>query len=284
VSDGLLDAALRYAARGWPCFPLVRKIPLARSHGYLDATLDPAELARLFAVRRVDGLGIATGAAGLLVVDLDGLEAVEAWRTLTEPHGPTAPMPVVRSPGGPERFHLYFDGSDPRARSTVRGVVGPMIETKAAGRYIVAPPSMHPCGGRYVWARWVWPLPEPPDWLLALTKPKDVSLPPAGERRELEPGSWATRYGAAALAGIIDEMRAAVPYDKEGAGLNDTLHRLACRCGRLAAAGQIDEDVARAELVDLAVALGHPERGALATWSSGFGYGVQYPARIEARR
>jgi hypothetical protein len=191
----------------------------------------------------------------------------------------------VRSPGGPDRFHLYYDaGDDPRAQSTVRGVVGPMIETKAGGRYVAAPPSWHRSGGRYRWPRWTWPPPPAPEWLLELTKPQHVVPAAAGERHELEPGASATRYGAAALAGILDELRAAVPYDKEGAGLNDTLHRLARRCGRLAAAGQLDEEVTRSELVGMAVALGHPERGALATWNSGFRYGLQYPARIGERR
>jgi Bifunctional DNA primase/polymerase, N-terminal len=282
--SAVLEAALDYAGRGWPCFPLVGKKPLKDSHGYKDATLEPDELRRMFVVRRVDGVGIAVGAAGLLVVDLDGPVAVEAWRELTDWLDPLAPTPVVRSPGGPDRWHLYFAGDDPRARSTSRGTVGPMIETKAAGHYVVAPPSTHPGGGRYAWARFAWPPSPAPEWLLELTKPKHVGPPPAGERRELEPGASATRYGAVALDGIVADMRAAVAGDKGGNGRNATLHRLARRCGRLVAAGQLAEDLAENELVAAAVAHGLDEREALATWRSGFDYGVQYPALVEDRR
>lgn len=286
--NAVLEAALGYAGRGWPCFPLVGKKPLAGSHGYLDATVEPAELARMFAVRRVDGVGIAAGAAGLLVVDLDGPEAVEAWRELTDWQEPLPPTPIVRSPGGPGRGHIYFAGDDPRARSTSRGTVGPMIETKAAGRYVAAPPTRHPdSGGRYRWARFAYPPAPAPEWLLTLlerAKPGRAAAPMLGERRELEPGASATRYGAAALDGIVADMRAAIAGDEGGNGRNDTLHRLARRCGRLVAAGQLAEDLAEGELIAAAVAVGLGELEALATWRSGFRYGVQYPARIEERR
>src|SRR5262249_18662311 len=154
---------------------------------------------RMFAIRRVDGVGIAAGAAGLLVIDLDGPDAVEAWRELTDWLEPLEPTPVVRSPGGPGRWHIYLAGDDPRARSASRGTVGPVSETKAAGHYVVAPPSRHPGGGRYGWARFASPPAPAPEWLLALlerTKPRHVSPTMLGERRELEPGASATRYGA----------------------------------------------------------------------------------------
>lgn len=274
----LLAAALHYATPcGWPCFPLVRKKPLAGSHGFYDATLDPEELDRLFAVARVDGVGIATGAAKLFVVDLDGPEAARAWRDLVDLNEPTAPMPLVRSPGGPDRWHLYFAGDDPRARSTSRGVVGPMIETKAAGRYVVAPPSRHPNGGRYAWARFVYP-PPPPEWLLELTKPTYVA-PPAGERRELASGEL-TRYGQAALVGILATVRAA-PHGAR----NDTLNRAAFRLGQLVAGGQVAENVARGELVAVAVdSYGDGERRASTIVSSGLAAGLEHPARIGERR
>jgi Bifunctional DNA primase/polymerase, N-terminal len=277
----LLDAAVRYADRlRWPVFPLVDKVPLTGSHGFHDATLDTFAIAKMFALRRVNGIGVATGAAGLFVVDLDGTEGVVAWRELAGRYrAMTDPAPVVRSPGGIDRFHIYYGAptDDPRVRSTSRGTVGEMIETKAAGRYVAAPPSRHPAGGTYKWAHWVWPPPAPPEWLLELTKAPSAA--PAGDRAELAPGEWATRYGAAALAGIVDEMAAA----SEGAR-NDTLHRLARRCGQLAAAGQLDEHVARTELVNVACSVGVVEREAMATWRSGFAFGVQHPARIGARR
>jgi hypothetical protein len=88
-ADGVVVAALRAAARGWPVFPLLPglKTPLIRAvhpaghpcrggcgrwgHGYRDAVTDPTVVARWWASWPEANYGIATGAAGLVVVDLD---------------------------------------------------------------------------------------------------------------------------------------------------------------------------------------------------------------------
>ena len=69
------DAALGYAGRGWPVLPIEPrgKAPLGRlvPHGVLDATTDPARIRAWWRARPDANVGIATGAPGPDVLDVD---------------------------------------------------------------------------------------------------------------------------------------------------------------------------------------------------------------------
>lgn len=108
-----LDAALRYANRGWPIFPRQsagprRKQPLTPS-GVHDAEIDPAIIDKWWH-RWPDALvGLPTGRrAGLVVLDIDvkdpranGFDALEALGLV-----PLPATPMVHSASG--GLHLYF--------------------------------------------------------------------------------------------------------------------------------------------------------------------------------
>ena len=71
-----LDAALGYAAKGWPVFPLRGKFPvIAKSdsgRGVHDATTDPDKVRELWARYPGSNVGIACGsAAGFWCLDVD---------------------------------------------------------------------------------------------------------------------------------------------------------------------------------------------------------------------
>jgi hypothetical protein len=126
-----------------------------------------------------------------------------------------------------------------------------------------------------------------PDETPALEQPPAASAkPPRRARRQqpapLERGLAAgelTRYGRAALAGLLDEMRTAAEHTR-----NNTLNKLAFRAGQLVGAGQIAEDVAQAELERAAIETGLPAREARATTLRALADGRKQPARIEEPR
>jgi hypothetical protein len=164
----LRNAALRYAARGLPVFPLRHrdKIPLT-THGFLDAT---AECDQVFAWwRRWPGanIGVPTGpCSGWLVVDLDGAEGVAAWAALEQRHGQA---PTLTSRTGRGR-HLVYAYPPDRELGNTSGRLGPRIDTRADGGYVVVPPSVHPTGQPYRWSQSTPPgvsgPQEAPTWLL----------------------------------------------------------------------------------------------------------------------
>ncbi|HEY3957965.1 MAG TPA: bifunctional DNA primase/polymerase [Streptosporangiaceae bacterium] len=288
--NGLLESALRCAARGWPVFPLRpgSKRPAfpdhdaahctgtdPRCHGghtgwEQRATTDPARITRAWTHTRYN-IGIATGPAGLVVIDLDtpepGGKPPPQWAlpgvrdgsdvlaVLAERHChrhagrdlfDTFMVRTVR--GG---LHLYYtpQPSQPSLRNTcgtsARGL-GWLIDTRAHGGYVVAPGSLArlPDGGtgRYevVHARAPARL---PDWLAAL-----LTTPPAAAATGCRPaGPGQVRdldtYTTTALSAECERVRGAV----EG-GRNHALNKAAFHLGQLIAAGVLPEDLAAAEL------------------------------------
>lgn len=150
MSEGnTLKLALVYAGLGLQVFPLRarEKIPLAGSSGFKDATLDPSALRRWWGNGSDHGIAVATGTRSrVAVLDVDprngGAASLERLLAL---HGPLPPTPTVATGGG--GTHYYFRCPDPLAGR----VLADGIDLKADGGYVVAPFSVHPLGGRYVW-------------------------------------------------------------------------------------------------------------------------------------
>ena len=110
-SWGPLRAALHAAARGWPVFPLRAggKVPAIRAahapgspcrgecgregHGFHDATTDPDRITAWWRIWPRANYGIATGPAGLVVVDLDTGKGAPPARVLPD-QDPGEPTPA----------------------------------------------------------------------------------------------------------------------------------------------------------------------------------------------
>ena len=138
-------AALELAARGIYVFPLAvnDKTP-ATLHGYKDATTDPRRIEDMWRHRPGGNVAIATGASGLVVIDVDTKHAVDGWDSLTaamdklgELPGPTR-MASTPSGGG----HLYFRAPEGVEIRNSAGKLGPGLDVRARGGYVVAPPSV----------------------------------------------------------------------------------------------------------------------------------------------
>jgi hypothetical protein len=134
-----LDAALGYAARGWPVFPCRpgMKIP-ATTHGVLDATTDPDRIRAWWTDNPQANIAIATGAPGPDVLDIDvkpdgtGFAAFTGLKRagLLDGH-----QVLVRTPSG--GLHMYFTGTSQRNGR----LPGQFLDLRAAGGYVVAPPG-----------------------------------------------------------------------------------------------------------------------------------------------
>lgn len=122
------------------------KIP-ATAHGCKDATRCHEQATALFAQYPHANLGIATGAASnLIVIDIDGPEGEQAYISLF------GPMPVTVEARTGRGRHLYFSLPEGVRVGNTAGKLGPKIDTRGDGGYVVAPPSIHPNGHVYAWA------------------------------------------------------------------------------------------------------------------------------------
>lgn len=162
----ICDTAIAYADFGWHVLPLQGvhdgrcgcarpdcnspgKHPHARyaPHGLKDATQDGAVICGWFANGAIMNVGVATGPeSDLIVLDVDGRHnGFESLKQL----GALPRTATVRTGNGQ---HLYFRW--PQNAGDIRnsaGKLGPGLDIRANGGYVVAPPSIHVCGVQYKW-------------------------------------------------------------------------------------------------------------------------------------
>lgn len=274
--EELLSAALSYIERGWPVLPLRprAKEPLT-THGHRDATLDPDQVTEWWSRWPSANIGIATGEAGLLVVDVDcykpGLD-FDAWLA-----GREWPDTLTVRTGRGGLQHAFAQPDVPIRSST--GQLHDSIDIRGLGGYIVAPPSM--TEQRYTIIREIPSLTvAPPAWLTdELTRPAlPISAPPARHRAD----GWVTAYGSRAL----DEE--CIDLERTTTGRNAKLNKVAFRMGQLIAGNHLDADTVERRLHAAAlVASGngdHPltDREIDRTMHSGLDAGLAHPATNQA--
>jgi hypothetical protein len=255
-ANALLEAALSYAARGWHVFPCTprEKLPLTE-HGWKDATCDAAAIEHWWAEREDSNVAVATGPSSLVVLDFDGRQGgLRTLDELEEKHTVLRLAPRVKTADG---FHIWFTGSV-RSRATGR----PGFEVKSQGRYVLAPPSVHPDGPLYCWVKELnaWPPPFPPE-LAIRWKPIDDKLT-----------AWADK----ALADEIAVL-AATPKGQR----NEQLNKSAFSLGQIVGAGHLERGRVEVALLAAANANGSVEDdgedAARATIRSGLDGGVEKP-------
>jgi len=182
VSSAARNEAALYHRRGWCPIPVKERskaTSLVQLAPYLKRRATKEELNAW----TWNGVGIVTGPlSGILVLDVDGERGKEKLKELGHPV-----TPMARTPSG--GLHLYFKHPGGDVRTGIR--VAPELDVKAAGGYVVAPPSVGPNGRPYEWI--ISPqeteLADPPEWIMRLLeRPKrDGAAPPVGKK--IGPGS-----------------------------------------------------------------------------------------------
>lgn len=263
-----------------PVFPLTRAklpaIPTAHpdgrpcagtcgtfGHGVHDATADPDQVRALFAAAPwAVGYGIACGRSPqyLFGLDLDrknGVDGVASLRALTARHGFQVPRTtLVRTPTG--GLHLWLSTAPDLRVPNTAGLLGPGIDTRGHGGYLVGPGSLGPRGyyrfsansgpDQIAWA---------PDQILTLLK--------APQRPVQEPPRLMGQRGGSRPAG--GRLDALVRFVQD-CGPNDLNNRLYWASRRAFEAPGIDPEDAAGSLLAAAVDCGHPEVPAARTIAS----------------
>ena len=150
------DIALEYAAKhGFAVFPLApkTKVPLKGSHGFKDATKEPAEIDKNFADPGFN-IAIATGeVSGMLgVVDLDlaedqsydGRDELIEWEREHEKFPETATVTTGR--GGMQLYYWFPNGVPDSYKNEYFHV-----DFRGEKGYAMAPGSVHPNGKEVFW-------------------------------------------------------------------------------------------------------------------------------------
>lgn len=267
----LRDAALDYAARGWPVLPVQPrgKAPLT-AHGLHDATTDPDTLHGWWDRRPNANVGLRSGVA-FHALDVDahhgGFDTL-ARLTLVE-HEKLASGPCVLTPSG--GFHLYFAPPSRPIGNRAGFVAG--CDWRGEGGYVVAPPSIGANGSAYIFDPYydsTTPLEAPDAWLVDLLDP-----PRPHPQATTRPRTVGSAYARAALT---EECR--IVAGAPAGARNDTLVRAAFSIGQLIAEGVLDATEAAGYLLGAALASGLPETEARRTLGSGLQAGADNPRRV----
>jgi hypothetical protein len=210
MSPRCLASALALAHRGLPVFPLHSVRPLPGGgfvctcgklscgkasgkhplgslvpHGCKQASRDPRVIKHWWHCVDYANIGVATG-DGLVVLDVDPrANGDQTLGDLEAKHGGLPRSWRVITGGGGE--HIYFRSCAPIGCSASQ--IGPGLDVRARGGYVVAPPSLHLSGRQHCWSVDFHPDDVPlapiPDWLTALIERPPSKQTPATEWRSL---------------------------------------------------------------------------------------------------
>jgi len=169
--SAVLEAARRYIARGWAVFPLHSVIESEgklqctcgtinctdagkhprNARGLKEASKDLATIEKWFGPdAESSNIGIVTGMiSGITVLDIDtgpGKAGAETWAEIVSQNGE---FPTLNSETGSGGMHMLYVYNS--ALKTAANVLGPGVDVRNDGGYIVAAPSLHRSGGVYSW-------------------------------------------------------------------------------------------------------------------------------------
>lgn len=261
--SALAESAVAYARQGLHVFPLLPrdKHPFGphacagapHEHGCKDATTDLEIVRGWWAAHPSANVAAVTG-RGIDVLDVDGPEGEATLAALVVRRWPLPRSVEVKTARG---RHIYFLAGGWPCSASRR--LGPKLDTRGRGGYVVVPPSIHPDGTVYSWSG-ADVCAAAPAWLTQLLlRPEPRRSTPATRPKNLD------RYAAAAVEDAEQIVRTA----PEGTR-NDTLNREAFGIGRLVAAGAIPEGNAEELLVTAACDAGLPEAEARRTVAGAF--------------
>jgi putative DNA primase/helicase len=167
----LMEAALHYARNEVPVFPVwnptenggcacsegldcsrAAKHPIGPlvPHGLRDATKDPERVREWWTSYPEANIGMPTGAwSGVVVLDVDPENGgFESFMALVRRYGILPKTRVAHTGGG--GLHFYFEWPGFYTRSSA-GKMGPGLDFRGDGGYVLLPPSVHAKNRTYAW-------------------------------------------------------------------------------------------------------------------------------------
>jgi 3-dehydroquinate dehydratase len=205
-------------------------------------------------------IGVACGPeSGIWVLDIDlpdGPNTIKDW----ENNGLILPQTLTQETGsGGTQYFFKWNGKEVRNSSKK---LGPGIDVRGDGGYVIVPPSGHLSGNNYKWINKTQPV-SAPDWLYELIQ------------KTKEPASnqcTSSSYGESALTQEIMKLSRATEGQR-----NETLNSASYSLGQLIAGGELERERVESMLLGVALGVGLKNKEANATINSGIIAGMKNP-------
>jgi hypothetical protein len=288
----LLVAALSYAARGIPVYPVHWPRPISGGaslacscprgpecdrpakhpllgHGVKEATTDPDRIGRWWRRWPQANIGLATGIV-FDALDIDGPAGLAALGELQGAADLRLPGPLVATGGS--GWHHWFTPTGLGNRPP-RGLNH--VDWRGRGGCVLAPPSRHISDRTY---RWLVSLdqavlPEVPVVLRTLLEPRAPSSERAGT--STRPVPVGHPYGRRVLADELARLQQARPRTR-----NRTLNTCAFKVYRYVGGGVLDVEKVTEAFTDTALAIGLDPAEVRRTLASARAAGLAHPRGV----
>jgi len=161
MENNLLEQSLAYHRMGLSIIPVKDKQPAINWKEFQERQATEKEIRDWFSDPVVTGVGIITGRiSSLIVIDTEKGADVKALNL---------PKTVTAKSGGGGK-HFYFKHPGFNVQNSAR--IKPLVDIRADGGFIVAPPSRHSSGNSYEWELSLGnaELADPPSWLFDKVK------------------------------------------------------------------------------------------------------------------
>lgn len=207
--ESVFRAAISYTEWGWSVLPAgADKRPLGKWKASQQGAVSRECIARWFQ-QSPPAVAVVTGwaASRLVVLDVDPRHGgLDSLGTLVQEYGELPLTPTAHTGGGGTHYYFYLPQPTRSAKA-----IRPGLDVQADGSLVIAPPSMHPSGGRYVWL--ISPneqaLAPVPTWLLNLSRHARHSPASIADKRDTVFGPGQRNAGLTRLAGTL--RRCGVP-------------------------------------------------------------------------
>ena len=240
-----------------PIFPIQPRDKRPLIPGGCNAATSDLEVVRAWWQRWPQANIAAATGSKFWVLDVDGDGADVLARLELDNRRLPETSEVITSRGR----HVYFSPHDGLRNSA--GRVGPGIDVRGAGGYVLVPPSIHPSGHVYAWTGKAT-LATAPRWLL------DLALPPQAPTRPVQsssspPPANAEAYVSAATVAELQALDTATDGQR-----NDALNRAAFSLAGWVKSNLLPEPWAIKQLESRAVSIGLSVAEARRTIGSAF--------------
>lgn len=223
-------------------------------------------------------VAVLTGAvSGLVVIDIDrrhgGDHTIEE---LVARHGRLPRTATVQTGDG---VHLYFAHPGRRIANDSGQRLGRGLDVRADGGYVLAPPSLHANGRRYLRLEPMNSISPLPTWMIhELTREPVTTSPTANHGPRVATGD-STGWARAALDNEVQRVSSAVEGTR-----NTNLNRAAFSLGQIVGGGLLDRAEVETALADAAHRAGLSDREVRLTIQSGLDAGSRSPRQPDSLR
>ncbi|MBQ9453066.1 MAG: DUF927 domain-containing protein, partial [Desulfovibrio sp.] len=243
-TQGVLNAALAYAGRGWPVFPCspTDKKPLT-PNGFKNATTNPTTI-REWWTRWSDAMiGLPTGvASGIWAVDCDSQESLAHFKSVCASIGfdPERTLVQLTPRGG---CHYLFKLPDGELVKNSASKLFEHLDIRGDGGYVITAPSLRDDGVTY---RWRDPSASPIDTPKELVTWANSNPKQESQTSSVPRVAWGAELSPYTRRAIENEVAAVASASK--GERNERLNRAAFCLGQLVGGGDADENTVRVAL------------------------------------